>query len=81
MISTEDLFGKISNLPPKYGWQAGGYSCRCIRCNDRFQGRKRASECADCAYDETIDRSPPTKEDLELWNKMLDDIIGKHNEK
>ena len=80
-FNVDHIFGKSSDLPPKHGWETGFYSCRCNRCKETFQGRKRAYECADCAYDESIDRNPPTKEDLELWNKMLDDIMEKYDEK
>jgi hypothetical protein len=45
---------KESNYPAKTqkGWASGDYLCQCRKCQDRFMGDKRASVCADCAYEE-----------------------------
>jgi hypothetical protein len=36
--------------PKRLGWAPGGYLCTCGECGERFEGDKRASMCADCAY-------------------------------
>ncbi len=36
--------------PPKGSWAPGYYLCLCRQCHQHFTGEKRASACADCAY-------------------------------
>lgn len=42
--------------PPRHGWAAGAYFCKCSSCHKRFTGAKRAYMCADCAYENVVKR-------------------------
>jgi len=42
---------KVDDRPPKGGWALGPYLNTCLRCRQDFLGDKRASHCADCAYE------------------------------
>ena len=33
----------------KFGYAYGGYWCRCNKCGERFDGKKRAWHCRECA--------------------------------
>lgn len=35
----------------RYGWAPGDYLCKCYHCKEQFIGDKRATSCADCAYE------------------------------
>lgn len=42
---------KEDDRPKRFGWAPGGYTGICDICDSSFIGDKRASICADCAYD------------------------------
>jgi hypothetical protein len=39
----------VPNTWPLNGYAPGNYWCRCLTCNDDFQGDKRAYQCLECA--------------------------------
>jgi hypothetical protein len=41
---------KTDKRSAKAGWAPGDYACKCCVCSIQFNGDKRASMCADCAY-------------------------------
>jgi len=45
---------KNDSRPKRYFWAPGNYLCMCCLCDDKFIGDKRASTCADCAYDDWV---------------------------
>jgi hypothetical protein len=42
---------KEDDRPQKGSWAPGMYMRKCVHCKDVFMGDKRATTCADCAYD------------------------------
>ena len=55
--------------PKRHGWAPGGYICTCGLCGKRFQGDKRARNCAPCAY--TL---PEVADELKVMNGVADEL-------
>lgn len=66
-----DITKEQSDIPSKNGWASGWYHCQCRRCETEYMGQKGSWECSTCAYDETIDRSFPSKEQIEDYKSRL----------
>lgn len=47
---------KTDNRPKRGWWAPGNYFKVCKNCGCTFIGDKRAGHCADCAYDDNIQR-------------------------
>lgn len=64
---------KDDKRPQLFGWAPGGYFCKCSECGHSFAGDKRATTCADCAYDPTKWEATVLKlrcENLELTQRV-----------
>lgn len=67
-------FGDTDLRPKRHGWAPGGYVCTCYLCGKRFQGDKRASNCAPCAY------AQPDRDPEALLTKFVPGPLSFHKE-
>ena len=60
LARNKSIYGLVANRdkrPGRGGWAPGSYACKCIRCEKKFVGDKRAVVCSNCAYKDTNETS------------------------
>ena len=84
----EDI--KVDSRPHLNGWAIGGYCCTCKKCDQKYMGDKRSTECADCAYKTEEDKAAALQDYLRfnlnseikvrLRKKGYERLMALHNE-